>query len=83
MTVTPLADKAGIFDDHPTYNANRHLQRQHHKDAVSNKLAFDNLSERRIDVWKLLQEATLSKEIPVTATNCFVIKRFFELHGCW
>ena len=44
MTATPFVNKAGTFGDHPTHNANRHLQTQCHKDAVSNKLAFDSLS---------------------------------------
>ena len=59
MNATPFVNKVGTFGDHPTRNANRHLQTQRHKDVVSNKLAFDNLSKRRADVWKLLQEAAL------------------------
>ena len=46
MTATPFVNKAGTFGDHPTRNANRHLQIQYHKDAVSDKLAFDNLSKQ-------------------------------------
>ena len=79
MTATLFVNKAGTFGDHPTCNANRHLQTQHHKDAISNKLAFNNLSKWRTDVWKLLQEAALSKNIYVTATNHFVIKSFFQI----
>ena len=45
MTATPFVNKAGTFGDHPTCNANRHLQTQHHKDTVSSKLAFNNLSK--------------------------------------
>ena len=59
MNATPFVNIVGTFGDHPTRNANRHLQTQRHKDVVSNKLAFDNLSKRRADVWKLLQEAAL------------------------
>ena len=69
MTATPFVNKVGTFGDHPTLNANRHLQTQRHKDVVSNKLAFDNLSKRRADVWKLLQEAA----------NRFVIGSFFQI----
>ena len=46
MTATPFVNKAGTFGDHPTHNANRHLQGQHHKDPVSNKSAFNNLSKQ-------------------------------------
>ena len=45
MTATPFVNKASTFGDHPIRNANRHLQMQRHKDAVSNKLSFDNLSK--------------------------------------
>ena len=45
MTATPFVNKASTFGDHPICNANRHLQMQRHKDAVSNKLSFDNLSK--------------------------------------
>ena len=69
MNATPFVNKVGTFGDHPTRNANRHLQTQRHKDVVSNKLAFDNLSKRRADVWKLLQEAA----------NRFVIGSFFQI----
>ena len=79
MTATPFVNKAGTFVDHPTCNANRNLQVQHHKDAISNKLAFDNLSKQQTDVWKLLQEAALSTEIPMAATNHFAIKSFFQI----
>ena len=79
MTATLFVNKAGTFGDHPTCNANRRLQTQGHKDVVSNKLAFNNLSKWWTDVWKRLEEATLSKEISVTATNCFVIKSFFRI----
>ena len=79
MTATLFVNKAGIFGDNRTCNANRHLQTQRHNDAVSNKLAFNNLSKRQTDVWKLLQEAALSEEISVTATNHFVIKSFFQI----
>ena len=77
MTATPFVNKAGAFGDHPTCNANRHLETQCHKDVMCNKLAFDNLSKQQTDVWKLLQEAALSTEIPVAATNRFVVKSFF------
>ena len=81
MKATPFVNTAGAFGDHPTHHANRHLQTQHHKDAVSSKaklfLALGNLSKRRTDVWKLMQEAALSKEVSVAATNWFVIKSFF------
>ena len=83
MTATLFVNKAGAFVDHPTCNANRNLQVQHHKDAISNKLAFDNLSKQQTDVWKLLQEAALSTEIPMAATNHLLSKAFFKLHGCW
>ena len=79
MNTTLFVNKAGIFGDHLTRNANRHLQTQHHNDAVSNKLAFNNLSKQQTDVWKLLQKAALSEEISVTATNHFVIKSFFQI----
>ena len=79
MNTTLFVNKAGIFGDHLTCNANRHLQTQHHNDAVSNKLAFNNLSKQQTDVWKLLQKAALSEEISVTATNHFVIKSFFQI----
>ena len=79
MTSALFVNKVGTFGDHPTCNANRHLQTQHHKDAVSDKFAFDNLSKRQTDVWKLLQEAALSTDISVTATNGFVIKSFFRI----
>ena len=46
MTATPIVSRAGTFGDHPTCNANRHLQMQRHNNAVSSKLAFDNLSKR-------------------------------------
>ena len=46
---------------------------QHHKDVVSNKLAFYSLSKWPTDVWKLLQKAA------VTTTNYFVIKSLFEI----
>ena len=50
MTATLFVNRAGTFDDHPTRNANRnanrHLQMQRHKNAVSSKLASDNLSKR-------------------------------------
>ena len=46
MTATLIVNRAGTFGDHPTRNANRHLQMQRHKNAVSSKLAFDNLSKR-------------------------------------
>ena len=45
VTVTMFVNKAGTFGDHRTHNANRHLQAQRHKDAISNKLDFDNLSK--------------------------------------
>ena len=45
MTATLFVNKAGTFGDHPTCNANRRLQTQGHKDVVSNKLAFNNLSK--------------------------------------
>ena len=77
ITAALFANKAGTFGDHPTCNANRDLQMQHHKDVVSNKLACDSLNKQWTDVWKLLQEAALSHEISVTAANCFVIKSFF------
>ena len=76
MTATPFVNKAGTFGDHPTCNANRHLQMQH---PISNKLAFDSLIKQQTDVWKLLQEAALSTEISVTPTNCFVIRSFFRI----
>ena len=69
ITATPFVNKAGTFGDHPTRNANTHLQTWDHKD----------LSKQRTDVWKLLQEAALSTEISVAATNCFVIKSFFRI----
>ena len=79
IATTPFVNKAGTFGDHPTCNANRRLQTQNHKDVISNKLAFNSLRKRWTDVWKLLQEAALSKEISVTATNRFVIKSFFRI----
>ena len=78
MIATLFVNTAGTFGDHPTRNANRNLQTQRCKDAISNKLVFDNLSKWRTNVSKLLQQAALSTEISVTATNCFVIKSFFS-----
>ena len=78
--LTLFVNKAGTFGDHPTCNANRHLQMRYHKDAVSNKLAFYNLSKRQTDVWKLIQKAALSKEVSVAGTNQFVIKSFFYIY---
>ena len=80
ITAILFVNKAGTLGDHPTRNANRHLQMRHHKDVVSNKLAFYNLSKRQTDVWKLIQKAALSKEISVAGTNQFVIKSFFYIY---
>ena len=37
------------------------------------------MCERRTNVWKVLQEASLSQEVQKTSTNRFVIKCFFRV----
>ena len=77
-TKTAFINKPGQFGDHPTRNAMLHLQSNRHENAVKNKKAFEDLSKRRTDVWKLMKNASLSQEVS-KVTNRFIIKSFFRI----
>ena len=68
--------KAGIFGDHPSRRTQQHLNSSTHLKCTKNKQAFDKLSKRNSNVWKLLQESSLSQSIKQVSTNRFIIKSF-------
>lgn len=71
--------KAGTFGDHPMQRTEQHLNSSSHLKCVKNKQTFDELAKRRINVWKLLQESSLSESVKKLFTNCFIIKSFFRI----
>ena len=75
----PFVTKVGNFGDHPTRRTNQHLNSSHHLECVKNKQAFDELSKKKTDVWRLLQESSLSQSVKKLSTNRFVIKCFFRI----
>ena len=83
VTATPFVNKAGTFGNHPIRNANRHLQIQHHKDAVSNKLAFDNLSNNKQMFGNYYKKQLCLQKFLWQLQIALLSKAFFKLHGCW
>lgn len=49
--------KAGTFGDYPMRRTEQQLNSSSHLECVKNKQTFDELANRRINVWKLLQVA--------------------------
>ena len=75
----PFATKAGTFGDDPTRRTKLHINSSSHLESVKNKQTFEELAKRRTDVWKLLQESSLSQLVKKLSTNRFIIKSFFHI----
>ena len=59
--ITPFVNTVGTFGDHPTRRANKQLDSERHSQSLKNKLIHK--CERCTNIWKLLQEASLSQEV--------------------
>ena len=49
------------------------------QNASKNKSAYDKLSKRHGNVWKMMQDASLASEVQKTQTNRFILKSFFRI----
>ena len=76
---TSFVNKAGDFGDHPDRTVLRHLSSTRHQNASKNKSAYDKLSKRHGNVWKMMQDASLASEVQKTQTNRFILKSFFRI----
>ena len=83
VTATPFVNKTGTFSDHPIRNANRYLQMQHHKDAVYNKLAFDNLINNKQMFGNYCKKQLCLQKFLWQLQIALLSKASFKLHGCW
>ena len=79
MSNRAFVTKVGTFGDHPTRRTKLQLNSSSHLESVKNRLVFEELAKRRTDVWKLLQESSLSQSVKKLSTNCFIIKSFFRI----
>ena len=76
---TSFVNKAGDFGDHPNRTVSRHLSSTRHQNASKNKSAYDKLSKRHGNVWKMMQDASLASKVQKTQTNRFILKSFFRI----
>ena len=79
ITDQAFVNKAGTFGDYPSYRSNKHLSSARHQESFKNKQAYDELSKKNTNVWKLLQGASLSQAALKTTSNRYVIKCFFRV----
>ena len=79
ITDQAFVNKAGTFGDHPSCRSNKHLSSARHQESLKNKQAYDELSKKNTNVWKLSQKASLSQAALKTTNNRYVIKCFFRV----
>ena len=75
----PFITAPATFGEHPTRRVKKHLTSERHVNSAKNKAAYDALSRKRTNVWKMLIDAKLATEIQQSNADRFIIKCFFRI----